>query len=190
MHTLPSAGRSGVCQYQFTHASTVVLVLLCRQLQRATRGEVRIPQTPDPKSQRRLTSAPHLNSLLWSACCTLTSPLHPRNRSAAILTAPSCLTPSLCCWIRTPFPVYLHVPHAPPPWLIFFLHDLPFSLALCVPGYHAAVPLSDSFGFSSPHPQSYASPMSSQLNSGFFSRLLTMLCTKQPHMAAAVRDET
>jgi hypothetical protein len=47
-----------------------------------------------------------------------------------------------------------------------------------------------SFASSSPHPQSYASPMSSQLNSGFFSLLLTMLCTKQPHIAAAERDET
>jgi len=67
--------------------------------------------------------------------------------------------------------------------------DLSATLALYHPGSYAAVSLFD-VGSSSPQPQSYASPMSSQLNSGFPSRLLTMLCTKQPHMAAAVRDET
>lgn len=46
------------------------------------------------------------------------------------------------------------------------------------------------FFSSSPHPQSYASPIFSQLNSSFFSRLLTMLCTMHPHMAAADRDDT
>ncbi len=50
--------------------------------------------------------------------------------------------------------------------------------------------LLESVASSSPHPQSYASPMFLQSNSAFLSRLFTMLWTKQPHIAAAVRDET
>lgn len=50
--------------------------------------------------------------------------------------------------------------------------------------------LSLSFASSSPHPQSYASPMFAHSNSGFSKRLLTKLCTKQPHPAAANLEDT
>lgn len=43
---------------------------------------------------------------------------------------------------------------------------------------------------SSPHPQSYASPIFAQSNSGLCSLSFTILWTWQPHAVAAFRDDT
>lgn len=142
--------------------------------------------------------------------CTVRQRVYPNSRwfVFALESFPFCLLlvpsgPGIC---PPRLPEWLSVspsPHLGPSWscrgFFFFpllvappsgvVHLGPYSM--CSPGvlqpYTPSLPLPLS---SSPHPQSYASPIFSQLNSGFFNLLFTMLCTMQPHMAAAERDET